>query len=153
MPLDLNLIIESLTTVTFVAMKVSDRIGAQMNYSLRIMHSSDCLSLIYSENRRNMLGRTGGPLHSDQTMQFSWKRTTMLFSFVKEQTEENVNMLFVTNATRNIQKARRDQEVVFSVKMSWCRLVIMSYAIYSYVLMCGGVPEITWVDPSGQNVP
>jgi hypothetical protein len=42
----------------------------------------------------------------------------MLFSFVKEQTEENVNMLFVTNATRNIQKARRDQEVVFSVKMS-----------------------------------
>ena len=30
----------------------------------------------------------------------------MLFSFVKEQTEENVNMLFVTNATRNIQKTR-----------------------------------------------
>ncbi len=100
-----------------------------------------------------MLGRIGGLLHSVLIMWFSWKRITMLFSFVKEQTEENVNMLFVTNATRNIQKARRDQEVVFSVKMSWCRLVIMSYAIYSYVLMCGGVPEIIWVDPSGQNVP
>ena len=101
-----------------------------------------------------MLGRIGGLLHSVLIMWFSWKRITMLFSFVKEQTEENVNMLFVTNATRNIQKARRrDQEVVLSVKMSWCRLVIMSYAIYSYVLMCGGVPEITWVDPSGQNVP
>ena len=74
MLLDLNLIIESLTTVTFVAMKVSDRIGAQMNYSLRIMHSSDCLSLIYSENRRNMLGRTGGPLHSDQIYAIQLKK-------------------------------------------------------------------------------
>jgi hypothetical protein len=44
MLLDLNLIIETLTTVTFVAMKVSDRIGAQMNYSHRTIHLSDCLS-------------------------------------------------------------------------------------------------------------
>ena len=29
----------------------------------------------------------------------------------------------------------------------------MSYAIYSYVLMSGGVPEITWEVPSRQNVP
>ena len=29
----------------------------------------------------------------------------------------------------------------------------MNYAIYSYVLMSGGVPEITWEVPSGQNVP
>ena len=34
-------------------------------------------------------------------------------SFVKEPIEENANVLFVTNATRNIQKPRRDQEVVF----------------------------------------
>ena len=100
-----------------------------------------------------MLGRIGGPSHADQTMQFNWKRTTILFSFVKEQTEENANMLFVTNAMRNIQKPRRDQEVVFSVKMSWSRLVIMSYAIYSYVLMSGGEPEITWEVPRCQNVP
>ena len=117
------------------------------------MHLSDWLSLIYSRNRRIMLGRIGGPLHSDLIMQFNWKRTTILFSFVKELTEENANMMFVMNAMRNIQKPRRDQEVVLSVKMSWCRLVIMSYAIYSYVLMCGGVPEITWEVPSGQNVP
>ena len=71
MLLDLNLIIETLTTVTFVAMKVSDRIGAQMNYSRRTIHLSDCLSLIYSQNRRNMLGRIGGPLHSDLIMRFN----------------------------------------------------------------------------------
>ena len=100
-----------------------------------------------------MLRKIRGPSHLDQTMQFSWKRTTILFSFVKEQTEENANMLFVMNAMRNIQKPRRDQEVVFSVNMSWSRLVIMSYAIYSYVLMSGGVPEITWVVPSGLIVP
>ena len=29
----------------------------------------------------------------------------------------------------------------------------MNYAIYSYVLMSGGVPEITWEVPSGQNMP
>ncbi len=31
--------------------------------------------------------------------------------------------------------------------------VIMSQAIYSYVLMSGGVPEITWEVPSGKNMP
>ena len=100
-----------------------------------------------------MWGRIGGPSHSDLTMQFNWKRPTILFSFVKEQTEENANMLFVMNFIMNIQKPRRDQEVVFSVKMSWSRLVIMSYAIYSYVLMYSDVPEITWEVPSGQKVP
>ena len=116
------------------------------------MRFSDCLLLIHSQNRRIMLGRIGGQLHSDLIMRSNWKRTTILFSFVKEQTEENANMLFVMNAMRNIQKPWRDQGVVFSVKMSWCRLVIMCYTICSYVLMCGGVLEITWEVPSGQNV-
>ncbi len=115
--------------------------------------SMTVFSKIYSQDRRNMLGMIGGPSHSDQIMQFSWKRKTILFSFNKEQTEENANMLFVINSTMNIQKSRRDQEVVFSVKMSWFRLVIMSYTINSYVLMSGGVPEITWEVLSGQNMP
>ena len=46
------------------------------------------------------------------------KKNNHFVSFVKEQTEENANILFVMNAMRNIQMPRRDQEVVFSVKMS-----------------------------------
>ncbi len=42
---------------------------------------------------------------------------------------------------------------MFWVKMSWSSLVIMTYEIYSYVLMSGGVLEITWAANSGQNVP
>ena len=107
-----------------------------MNYSRRAMHLSDCLSLIYSQNRRIMLGRIEGPLHSDLIMRFNWKRITILFSYVKEPTEENANMLFVTNAMRNIQKPRREQEVVLSVKMSWCRLVIMNTTQFTVMCWC-----------------
>ena len=46
------------------------------------------------------------------------KRKPILFSFVKEQTGENANMLIVTNVAKNIQKPRRVQEMEFSVKMS-----------------------------------
>ncbi len=138
---------------TLFVIKVSDRIGALINYFCMTTHlSMTVFSWVYSQDKRNMLGRIGGLSHSDQTMQFSWTRTTILFSCVKEQTEENANMLFVINTMRNIQKPRRDQEVVFSVKMSWSSLVIMNYPIYSYVLMYGGIPEITWEVPSGQNM-
>ena len=51
------------------------------------------------------------------------------------------------------KSTKRYQEVVFWVKMSWSSHVIMSYAIYSYVLMSGGLLEITWEVKSGQNVP
>ncbi len=47
------------------------------------------------------------------------KMNNHFFSCVKEQTEENAYMQFVTKSTRNIQKPKRDQEVVFSVTMSW----------------------------------
>ena len=100
-----------------------------------------------------MWGRIGGLSRSDQTMQFNWKRTTILYLCVKEQTEVNANMMFVMNAMRNIQKLRRDQEMVFRVNISWSSHFIMSYVIYSYVLMSGGVLEITWEISSGQNVP
>ena len=140
--------------MSYFICKVSDRIGVLINYFCMTKHIFMTVFLqIYSQDRRNMLGRIGGPSHSDQTMQFNWKRTTILFSFVKEQTEENANMLFVMNVMRNIQKPSRDQDVVLLVKMSWFSLVIINYAIYSYVLMSGGVPKNTWEVPSGQNMP
>jgi WD40 repeat-containing protein SMU1 len=37
---------------------------------------------------------------------------------IREQMEENGNMLLVMNSMRNIQKPRRDQEVAFQVKGS-----------------------------------
>ncbi len=57
-----------------------------------------------------------------RTITFRWDhaiqlKKNILFSFVKEQLEENANILFVMNAMRNIQKPRNEQEVV-SVKMS-----------------------------------
>ena len=47
------------------------------------------------------------------------KNAYCVYSFAKEQTFwENAKMQFVRNAMRNIQKPRRDQEVVFQVKRS-----------------------------------
>ena len=47
------------------------------------------------------------------------KKYLIVYSFAREQTfQENANMQFVMNAMRNIQKPRRDQEVVFRVKGS-----------------------------------
>ena len=72
-----------------------------------------------------------------------------MYSCACEQTEENVNMLFVMSAMRNVQKHRRDLRVASSVKMSWSSLVTMSYAICRFVLTCGDVPGIIWEVRSG----
>jgi hypothetical protein len=77
----------------------------------------------------------------------------IVYSFAREQTfQENANMEFVRNAMRNIQKPRRDQEVAFQVKRSLSCLVIMSYAICSYVLTFDGVPKIILNVNSGQSM-
>ena len=102
---------------------------------------------------KEYMGKDFRTSHLDRIILFNWKRTLIVYSFAKEQTfQENANMQFVRNAMRNIQKPRRDQEVVFQVKRSWWCLVIMSYAICSYVLTFGGVPKIILNKISGQSV-
>jgi hypothetical protein len=84
-----------------------------------------------------------------------WRTITFSLDHVIQLKKNNHVVFICQRANRGECKHAVCHECheVFSVKMSWCRLVIMSYAIYSYVLMCGGVPEIIWVDLSGQNVP
>ena len=114
---------------TSFTIKVSDQIGAQIKLFL---HDKtfiyDCFFINILPRQEEYVGKdwrtiTFRPDHAIQLKKNNY------FVFICQQTEENANMLLVTNAMRNIRKPRRDQEVVFSVNMSWCRLVITSYAI------------------------
>ena len=121
--------------------------------SFRLFYLSLFCIKIQAIAKEYTVGKTGEPSNLDGIILFNWKRTLIVYSFAKEQTfQENANMHFVRNAMRNIQKPRRDQEVVFQVKRSWWCLVIMSYAICSYVLPFGGVPKIILNVISGQRV-
>ena len=91
-----------------------------------------------------MSARIGGPSHSDRNMQFNYKRTLTVYSCASEKTEENVNMLFVMSAMRNIKK-----HIMFSAMMISSSLVTMSYTVCRYVLTCGSVPGIIWEVHSG----
>ncbi len=103
---------------------VSDRNGAQIKLFL---HDKPFIWLFFinnSQDRRNMLGRIGGPSHSDWTMQFNWERTTILFSCVEEQTEENANTQFVMHIWE-VPSGQNVRRAVLSVR--GCLLWVISY--------------------------
>ncbi len=87
--------------------------------SFRLLYLSLFCIKIQAIGKEYEGNRTGEPSHLDGIVLLNWKRTLIVYLFAKEQTfQENANMQFVRNAMRNIQKPRRDQEVVFQVKRS-----------------------------------
>jgi hypothetical protein len=100
---------------------VSDRIGAQIKLFLHDKHLFMTVFHKYTPKKGGICWEAlednqiqTGPCNSIE------KEQPFCFhvSKSKQRRMQRSNMLFVTNATRNIQKLRRDQEVVFSVKMS-----------------------------------
>lgn len=83
-----------------------------------IIYIFPSFSFINRHQRRNVLGRIGGPSISDRTMQSTWRRSLIVSSCAKEQIEESVNMLFVIYA----MKAFKNGEEIKGASPKWRRI-------------------------------